>query len=255
MFEFSILVPDPVVKVYAPSIQVVSKPLTLECNVTTVRGITSRVDIIWSSNGLKLKRHEGIEPNLTKNNSVLYMDSYTISQLGTVDEGRTYQCGIIINQALPVTTNDSITLDVTGELLHNLCKCAHYFILLVVPEISIDISQSVEGSVIGLPHTLICTATAVIGVSPSLVNVDWRGSTSLSESPRVTIFNQTSVKSHHRLKFGRTVTFSPLLGHDIGEYNCSVVVNGFDSIGGSENVMLMANGKYKMLECSYFWYH
>ena len=92
-----------------------SQSLTLECNITTVRGITSRVDIVWSSDHLELKRIEGIDPNSTNNNSVIYMDSYTISQLGTDDENRTYQCEIIINTALPITVNDSITLDVTSE--------------------------------------------------------------------------------------------------------------------------------------------
>ena len=109
-------------EINAPSIQLVSKPLTLECNVTTVRGITSRVDIVWSIHGLELKRTEGIESSLIKNNSVIYMDSYTILQLGTVDEGKEYQCGVIINQALPITVNNSITLDVTGEFLH-MCVC------------------------------------------------------------------------------------------------------------------------------------
>ena len=80
-----------------------------------MRGITSRVDIVWSSNGLELRRIEGIESSLTINNSVMYMDSYTISHLGTVDENRTYQCGIIIKQALPITVNNSITLDVMGK--------------------------------------------------------------------------------------------------------------------------------------------
>ena len=121
---------------------------------------------------------------------------------------------------------------------------------MLVPEILIDISQSVEGSIIGLPHTLICTAIVVIGVSPSLVEVEWSGSTSLSESPRVTIFHQSSTGSQHRLKFGRTVTFSPLLGHDIGEYTCSVTVTAFDRIGDSESVMVMANGTY--VKCARF---
>ena len=106
----------------------------------------------------------------------------------------------------------------------------------------IDISQSVDGSIIGLPHSLMCTAIVVVGVSPSLVKVEWSGSTSLSESPRVSIFNQSSTGSQHRLKFGRTVTFSPLLVHDIGEYICSVTVTSFDKIGDSESVMVMANG-------------
>ena len=99
-------------------IQIVGNPLTLDCNITTVSGITSRVDIVWSSNGLELRRIEGIQSNLTINDSVIYTDSYTISQLGTVDEGRTYQCGIIINQATPLIVNGAITLDVPGELLH-----------------------------------------------------------------------------------------------------------------------------------------
>ena len=101
----------------AHSSQIVSKPLTLDCNISTVRGITSRVDIVWSSNGLELRKIEGIVSNLTQDNSVIYMDSYTIPQLGTVDEGRTYQCGIIINQGIPIVANGAITLDVTGEIL------------------------------------------------------------------------------------------------------------------------------------------
>ena len=75
------------------------------------------MDIVWTSNGLALRRVEGIQSNLTINDSVLYMDSYTIPQLGTVDEGRTYQCGIVINQG-PVIANGSVTLDVAGEVLN-----------------------------------------------------------------------------------------------------------------------------------------
>ena len=104
------------VTVNAPDNQIVGESLILESTITTVRGITSRVDIVWSSNGVELKRIEGIESSLTKNNSVIYMDSYNISQLSTDDEGRVYQCAVIINHVLVITVNHSITLDVTGEL-------------------------------------------------------------------------------------------------------------------------------------------
>ena len=114
---FLILVPQPVIVVDAPGIQIVSEPLTLYCNITTVRGITSRVDIVWNSNDLELKKIEGVESNLTQGSLVLYMDSYTIPQLGTVDKGRSYECGIIINRVIPIIINGSITLDVTGEFL------------------------------------------------------------------------------------------------------------------------------------------
>ena len=104
------------ITVIAPDNQIVGKPLILESTITTARGITSRVDIIWSSNGVELKRIEGIKSSLTKNDSITYMDSYNISQLSTDDEGRTYQCAVIINHILEITVNNSITLDVTGEL-------------------------------------------------------------------------------------------------------------------------------------------
>ena len=115
---------------------------------------------------------------------------------------------------------------------------------MLVPEISINISQSVEGSIIGLPHTLMCTAIVVVGVSPSLVKVEWGGSTSLSESPRVSIFNQTITESYDVLNFRRTVEFSSLLGRDMGEYICSVIVTGFNQTENSVNVLVMTNGKH-----------
>ena len=120
------------------------------------------------------------------------------------------------------------------------------FFFLLVPNISIGVSQSIEGSVIGLPHTLICTVTVVVGVSPSLVKIDWTGNSSLSEAPRVTIFDQTTTRSHDRLIFERIVAFSPLLSHDIGEYTCSVMVTGFDEAGNLESAIVMANGKYQI---------
>ena len=77
----------------------------------------------------------------------------------------------------------------------------------------------------------------------------------VSSSPRVSIFQQTNGRSQHRWKFDRTLTFSPLLGHDIGEYTCSIAVTGFDRIGNSENVVVMANGMNvlctSMIVCTY----
>jgi len=115
-----------------------------------------------------------------------------------------------------------------------------------VSRILINISQSVEGSIIGLPHTLICTVIVANGVSPSLVKVNWSGTTSLSESPRVVTFDQTYTGSQYKLRFGKALTFSPLLSHDIGEYTCSVKVTGFDRVGNSESAMVIANGMYQI---------
>ena len=89
----------------------------MESTVTTVRGITSRVDIVWSSNGLMLKLTEGINHTSVSNNTVIYTDMYTIPQLNTSDEGRNIQCDTFIDSTSTVTATDSVTLNVTGKHL------------------------------------------------------------------------------------------------------------------------------------------
>ena len=109
-----ILVPTPNVSVTNISTQTVGQSLTLQCEVTTVRGITSRVDIVWSSDGRVLRRINDTTAT-TMNNSLVYRDSYTISQLNTTDDGRVIQCEVVINTSPSVMASDSITLDGTGE--------------------------------------------------------------------------------------------------------------------------------------------
>ena len=94
--------------------QTVSQSLTLQCEVTTVRGITSRVDIVWSSGGTELQRMNNVSSTIMSN-SLVYTNSYTISLLNTTDNGRVIQCEGVINASSPVNANDSITLDVTGQ--------------------------------------------------------------------------------------------------------------------------------------------
>ena len=99
----------------APNTQIVGQSLTLQCEVTTVKGITSRVDIVWRSGSTELERMNGLT-STTMGNSLVYTDNYTISQLSTTDEGRVIQCEVVINASPPVMASDSITLDVTGKL-------------------------------------------------------------------------------------------------------------------------------------------
>ena len=108
-------VPKPFERLHILNNQTVGQSLTLECSITTVRGITSRVDIVWSSNSSELKRTEGLTHSSTTNDSVLYTEFYTIPQLSTLDEGRTITCNFVINTTSPVTTTDSVTLNVTGK--------------------------------------------------------------------------------------------------------------------------------------------
>ena len=85
--------------------------------MTTVRGITSKVDIVWSSNGTVLRRINDTIAT-TMDNSLVYTDSYNISQLSTTDDGRVIQCEVVINASPPVMATDSITLNVMGMYVH-----------------------------------------------------------------------------------------------------------------------------------------
>jgi len=96
--------------------------------VTTVRGIISRVDIVWSSDGIVFKRMNNVSLT-TMDNSLLYTDSYTISQLNTTDDGRMIQCEVVINANPPVMANNSTILDVTGMYM-TLFNCLYDIILL-----------------------------------------------------------------------------------------------------------------------------
>ena len=109
----------------APNTQTVGQSLTLQCEVTTVSGVTSRVDIVWSSDGTELERMSDVS-STTMDSSLVYTDSYTISQLNTTDDGRVIQCEVVINASPSVMANDSITLDVTGMYIcYNLPICRY----------------------------------------------------------------------------------------------------------------------------------
>ena len=120
------LVPTPVVSVITPENQTVGQPLTLQCEVTTVRGITSRVDIVWSSNDTELQRMDNIVLSPI-NDSLVYMDTYNNSLLNTTDDGRVIQCEVVINISPSVTAKDNITLDVTGKDYRCLCYTLNFY--------------------------------------------------------------------------------------------------------------------------------
>ena len=109
----------------------------------------------------------------------------------------------------------------------------------LVPKPSLVISQLVDNPNIGQNHVLTCTVTVAKGVSSSLVVIDWSGGDSLSESSRVIISDQTN----NGVQYTRTVTFSPLLSIDGGEYTCSVSVNGFAEANNSDIAAVVVTGK------------
>ena len=92
----------------------IGDPLTLDCTVTAVRGISSSVDIIWTTGGRVLRRVDNITADI-ENDYAIYTDSFEISSLSAIDNGREYQFTVVINANQPVYNSDHIALMFTGE--------------------------------------------------------------------------------------------------------------------------------------------
>ena len=109
-------VPSPVVEVTSIDTVEFGKATTLECNVTTVRGITSRVDIIWrnGSNSTTVTTMENITANIV-NNSAVYTNQLVTPPLSVNDSGRVYYCAVSINSTFGVSSYGTIVLDFIGK--------------------------------------------------------------------------------------------------------------------------------------------
>ena len=94
----------------------IGDPLTLDCTVTAVRGISNSVDIIWTNGGRVVRRVDNITAGI-ENDSAIYTDSFEISSLSAIDNGREYQCTVVINATQPVYSSDQITLIFPGKYM------------------------------------------------------------------------------------------------------------------------------------------
>ena len=107
-------VPSPGVILKVPDMQIVGQLLSLECVVITTRGITSTVDIIWSSDDIEIKNTIGASVSSSNSSSIVYKDFYNIS-LTTIEDGRIYNCKGVINTTPNLAAQSNITLNVIGK--------------------------------------------------------------------------------------------------------------------------------------------
>jgi len=95
-----------------------------------VRGITSRVDIIWRSYGAVL-RTVNDSSQIELGNSVVFTDSYTIPRLCLVNQKEVYQCEVVINTSPPVMATGYVTLgEKSKRVCVHVCLCVSGTLLL-----------------------------------------------------------------------------------------------------------------------------
>ena len=94
--------------------QIVGQPLMLECAMSTPRGIDSRVDIVWTRDGVEVEQINDVSSNFSSPKVVVYTNIYTIPLLDTYDDDVVYECEVIINSSPSFIIRDNVTLDVIG---------------------------------------------------------------------------------------------------------------------------------------------
>ena len=171
-----------------------------------MRGITSRVDIVWRVDNTEVDKITGIEANYSTKNSMVFQNTYTIPLLSTIDDGRVYQCEVVINTSPPVMATDSATLDVT----------------VPTPTVSITPSGPIQGAMVGSPQDIQCTVSTVSGVKLSSVLINWMGpgGDTITNDSRVTI-SPTSGSGNN---YTSSLQFMYLMEGDEGTYECNVMI-------------------------------
>ena len=127
----TVTVPPPNVMVTAPNTQTVGQPLTLTCTAITVRGITSRVTIVWSRNGVVNATTNNVSPSVDGSFQT-YTNTFIIPSLSTDDNDIPYQCSLEIAM---MTQSDQATLSVTSKsVVHVVVVVVVWFILTSMSE-------------------------------------------------------------------------------------------------------------------------
>ena len=102
----------------AVSIPAINQPLTLQCTATIVRGITSTVDIIWTTGDTQVRRVNNVTASSNINSTSVYYDSIIIPSLNISDIGSVYQCEVLINSIVPTTANADFVVPIPGMSIH-----------------------------------------------------------------------------------------------------------------------------------------
>ena len=103
-----------------------NEQLTMRCEATVTRGVTSLVDIVWSrNNGTEiLQRVDGVNSTL-RDDMLVFTDNYTTPVLTEDDNSMIYACTVSINAIVITSENDFFTLALHSKykMYHMHCIC------------------------------------------------------------------------------------------------------------------------------------
>ena len=111
------------------------QPLMLQCNATIVRGITSTVDIIWTTGDTQVRRVNNVTASSNINSTSVYNDSFIIPSLNISEIESVHQCEVLFNSMLPSTAKTEYIIPIPGmqivflamHILHKYCMLYYIF--------------------------------------------------------------------------------------------------------------------------------
>ena len=110
---------DPImdVEVMATGIPVINQPLTLQCTANIVRGISSTVDIIWTTGDTQVRRVNNVIVNSNINSTSVYNDLFIIPSLDISDIGSLYQCEVLVNSVITTKAKADYIIPIPGTYI------------------------------------------------------------------------------------------------------------------------------------------
>ena len=94
-----------------------------------MRGITSTIDIIWTTNNTQVRRVNNVTASIKINFVSIYNDSFIIPSLNLSDIGSVYQCEVLINSITHTRPKAHFTIPIPGMYIH-VCISLQYIIIL-----------------------------------------------------------------------------------------------------------------------------
>ena len=105
--------PSITVEIIAMNIPKIYQPLILQCNATIEGGITSTVDIIWTTGDTQVRRVNNVTASSNINSTAVY-DLLIIPSLDISDIGSVYQCEVLINSVIPTKAKADFIIPIPG---------------------------------------------------------------------------------------------------------------------------------------------
>ena len=123
---YVLLFTDPIVnfELTTANFPTIYQPLILQCIATIVRGITSTVDIIWTTGNTQVRRVNDVTASSNTYSRSIYNDSFIIPSLKFSDIGNVYECRALIGST---RARKNYTIPIPGIFL-TIYNCVYFII-------------------------------------------------------------------------------------------------------------------------------